>query len=98
MHSGDGGAAAPERWQQIVTDVCEARGVALHAVVSGDRRRAVSEARAEVFYRLKRERPRLSWAKIGQLIGGFDATTVLYGYRRHAERLLAKKAPRGGDL
>jgi Bacterial dnaA protein helix-turn-helix len=79
-------------WQQILDQVCARHRIEPGLVTGADRRRHISAARFEVFYRIKTARPELSWARIGQLVGGFDPTTVLYGYRRYAERMLAGDA------
>ena len=74
-------------WRIIVCEVCGKHGISFDQITRrGYRPGTVVPARQEAFYRLREERL-LSLPLIGRLMGGFDHTTVLYGYRAHKKRL-----------
>jgi hypothetical protein len=76
----------PIRAKRILAAVCERHGFTIDEV-KGDRRfTKLVLARQEAFWRLKTE-TRWSLPQIGRFMGGKDHTTVLFGYRRHEERM-----------
>ncbi len=70
---------------EIVRDVCKARGIAVEAVMGRSRLRPIVWARWEVMYWLALE---LSWSlkAIGEFVGR-DHTTVLHGLNGFADLL-----------
>jgi chromosomal replication initiation ATPase DnaA len=81
-----------EQTMAIIHEVCRRHGVSLAQLTTkGIRPRHVAIARWEAFYRLREERC-LALGHIGEIMGGFDHTTVLYGYKKHKQRLTGKKA------
>lgn len=74
-------------WLDIVEEVAAKHKLKVAQLMKpGYRPRPVSNARQEVFYRLREERL-MSWAQIGRAMGGFDHTTTLHGWRKHRERM-----------
>lgn len=71
---------------EIITQVANKHGLRVAQIKGSTRTVPVVTARQEACWRLREER-QLSWAQIGNLLGGKDHTTILAGYRRHAERM-----------
>lgn len=79
-----------ETWKksgrEIALEVARERHVLMRDIRSDNRCRAVVLARHEICWRC-REETDLSLMQIGQVLGGKDHTTVLYGVKKHQERL-----------
>lgn len=73
-------------WREIVEHVCDKHRVRYWEITGSTRTRRIVAARQEAFYRLREER-QLTWLQIGKLMGGFDHTTVLHGWRAHRAKL-----------
>jgi chromosomal replication initiation ATPase DnaA len=70
----------------LVLDVCKRRGVLLHELCGRSHRRSISQARQEVWARLRADPERsYSLTDIAQLFHR-DHSTVLAGVRAHARR------------
>lgn len=87
-HCGGSSMRVPLTWREILTEVCQKHQIRLEAIMGLTRKREVVRARHEVFYRL-REEQQLTFAHIGEVLGGFDHTTVRHGCALHARRLEA---------
>ena len=72
--------------RQIISEVSEKRGVSRDAIISARRNVNLVLARWEVMWRA-REETALSLPQIGRALGDRDHTTILYGVRRHQERI-----------
>jgi len=79
------GAFMPN-WRRIVLEVCEKHGLRLNDVISERRAVPLVKARQEAMYRLHQETT-MSLPAIGRRLGNRDHTTVLYGIRRHQQRM-----------
>lgn len=75
----------PESVRAIVFEVTAAHGATAYQMMTKARSRNVTEARAEIFYRCKQDRPERSFPMIGKWFGT-DHTTVMHGVARHAMR------------
>jgi hypothetical protein len=75
-------------WREIANEVCVAYGVMLEDIKGFSRSTIPKLARHELFSRLREER-KLSYAAIGDLLGGFDHTTVRHGCIQHKQRRLS---------
>lgn len=78
-------------WQpshaRVIRDVAEKARITHAELVGPCRKVRFARPRQEAMYRLRHEL-RLSYPRIGQLLGGRDHTTILHGVRVHAARLL----------
>lgn len=74
----------------ILTQVCHYYDVTLDDLTSGDRSRAVVNARQAAMY-LCRVMTELSLPRIGELFGGRDHTTVMHAYRKVNKLIEEKK-------
>lgn len=75
--------------REIVAEVARETGVRVEVLrrpVGPFEPRAVARARHYAMWRMRRE-TRQSLPQIGAFLGGRDHTTVLYGVRKHAQRL-----------
>lgn len=72
--------------KRIVAEVCGRIGVSRETLLSKSRKGNLPFARQEVMWRLHKA---TSWTlpRIGQYMGGLDHTTILYGIRRHQQRV-----------
>lgn len=86
-----GGKAAVKR---ICREVCERYGVSMELLISHRRDNGVVMARQEAMWRARHETV-LSFPEIGRIMGGKDHTTVIYGVRKHAERIALASVSRG---
>jgi len=75
----------------IVLQVSAAHNVTDHDMKSKRRNKPAVLARHEAMYRMRNETT-MSLPLIGRKFGDRDHTTVLYGIRKHAERLAAQAA------
>lgn len=78
--------------QTIIHECAEKYGVRVEDLKGPRRQRNLIPARHEAMYRLKEEMPMLSLPQIGRMLGGRDHTTVLYGARKHQERMMSEEA------
>lgn len=78
----------PLRWRRIVHEVAAKHQVSLSTLRGKRRSKWIVIARHEAFFRLSEETT-FSLPKIGDLMGGFDHTTVLYGIAAHKKRMRA---------
>lgn len=85
-----GAATRFVRWppKRIIAEVAEKHGLTLADLIGPRRHRYVAHARQEAMWAL-RQRTTLSTTSIGMFLGGRDHTTVMWGLRRHEERLRA---------
>lgn len=74
----------------ILTQICHYYDVTLDDLTSGDRSRAVVNARQAAMY-LCRVMTELSLPRIGELFGGRDHTTVMHAYRKVSKLIEEKK-------
>ena len=74
------------RWRMIMKEVCAKHKVGVLEIRSHRRSYPIIRARHELFYRLRTETA-LSFAQIGQRVGGFDHSTTISGIRCHIKRL-----------
>jgi chromosomal replication initiator protein len=72
--------------KEIISEVCEKRGVSKNAIISARRNVDLVLARQEVMWRA-REETTLSLPQIGRALGNRDHTTVLHGMRRYQGRI-----------
>lgn len=79
--------------RRICREVCERYGVTMELLMSHRRDNGVVSARQEAMWRARHETA-LSFPEIGRLMGGKDHTTVIYGVRRHAERIARESVSR----
>lgn len=73
--------------RELIGQVAAEHGLTAADLVGRDRTRRVSYARQELYWRMKREFPRLSLPQIGKLVGNRDHTTVLDGLAKHEARM-----------
>ena len=81
--------------ENIIRECAAKHGVSFDAVCNKRLRpNPVARARHEAFYRIRHELMPLavdpsaySYSAVGQMFDGMDHSTVLYGVKRHAERL-----------
>lgn len=84
--------------RRICEEVCQRYSVSMDLLMSHRRDNGVVVARQEAMWRARRETS-LSYPEIGNLMGGKDHTTIIYGVRKHAERLArARKSSGISDL
>jgi len=86
------GPPAPTKYQQIMATIqviAIRHGVRFSDVMGQSRAWSLIPARQEAMYVL-REKWGLSYERVGQIIGGRDHTTVLWGHKRHKARLAAE--------
>jgi chromosomal replication initiator protein len=79
--------------QAIIREVASRRGVSEEDLLGRSRLKPFVEARQEAMWELRR-RTGLSLPMIGHLLGDRDHTTVMWGIRRHADRLAAQQQER----
>ena len=72
--------------KQIIAEVASKYQVSISEICSHRRHREVVIARQEAMYRCKEETT-CSLPMIGRALGGKDHTTVIYGIRKHLERV-----------
>ena len=72
---------------RIMREVCEKHGLTKAELLSARRDVTIVAARQEAMYRMSKETS-MSMPAIGMRLGR-DHTTVIYGVRKHAERLAA---------
>lgn len=77
-------------WKTILREVSEKHKVAMVDLLSSRRSQAYVIARQEAMYRMRHETS-MTFPQIGRRMGGRDHTTVLYGIRKHAERMEASR-------
>jgi len=77
-------------WKQIVIEVAERERIPVLDLMSDFREKHVVAARAEIFYRIRHECG-LSYVEIGKRMGNRDHSTVIWGCRRHAEKLAGRE-------
>lgn len=70
------------RVTEIINEVCRRHGVARHEIEGAQQSLELVLPRHEAFYRLRTEL-RLSLNRIGQILGGFDHSSVIHGIGRH---------------
>lgn len=75
----------------IIWEVAEKHGFSYRELIGKGNFRHISEARFEAYWRIRVE-TNLSFPEIGRHFGGRHHTTVLYGLRRHEERMKAESA------
>lgn len=80
---------SPFEWRHIIHEVCTKHGLTFSEITGERREHRLVVARHEAFYRLSRETA-MSLPMIGRRFSGRDHTTVLYGLRKHAERMEAE--------
>jgi hypothetical protein len=73
--------------KRLVHEICAAHRVSRLDLISARRSNPLIVARQELMWRLRQETA-WSLAQIGHFLGDRDHTTVLYGCRRHAQRML----------
>ena len=73
--------------QVIIQEICEKHGLTKTELLGPRRAIPIVKARHEAMYRMSKETP-MSLPAIGMRMGR-DHTTVIYGVRKHAERLAA---------
>jgi hypothetical protein len=78
----------PMRWKGIILEVAYKHGIPLPVLLGRRRKKWIVAARHEAFYRLSEETT-FSLPRIGQVMGGFDHTTVLHGISAHKKRMEA---------
>jgi len=79
---------APQPMHAIIAQVAEKHGLTYREMLARRRARKIAWARQEAMWRCARETTE-SLPNIGRALGGYDHTTVLYGVRRHEERMSA---------
>lgn len=75
--------------REIIAEVARETGVRVEVLrrpVGTFEPRAIAHARQYAMWRMRQETTQ-SLPQIGRFLGGRDHTTVLYGVRRHAQRL-----------
>lgn len=82
--------------REIVTEIAESHGFTFDDMAGPRKYKELAQARQEAMWAClqvtrKDGKPRYSYAFIGRLLGDRDHTTVLWGERRHAERMAAEK-------
>lgn len=82
----------PFHWKEIVAEVCAKHKVSLLDLQSIRRSKGLPEARHEAMYRMRHETS-MSLPEIGRRLGGRDHTTVIFGIRRHEERMAEARQP-----
>ncbi|MBN9335069.1 helix-turn-helix domain-containing protein [Devosia sp.] len=75
-----------EKWKEIIAEVCRKHGIDWLDMASIRRTKGTAEARHEAMYRMRHETT-MSLPAIGRKLGGRDHSTVMYGIRKHAERM-----------
>lgn len=86
------------RWRGIVRQVAERHGITVEELLGPCRARRFAWPRQEAAYRLRTETP-LSFAQIGERLGGRDHTTIIHAIRAHERRVaLARTYVNGGNL
>jgi len=82
------------RPSEIIDLVAAKHGVSAKEIIGKSRRAPMVEARQEAMWLLREQRKadgnyRFSSPRIGQILGGRDHTTILWGIARHAARIKA---------
>lgn len=77
---------AMPHWRRIVLDVCQKHGLRYQDIISARRPVPLVRARHEAMYRLQQETT-MSLPAIGKRLGNRDHTTVMWGIRKHQQRM-----------
>ena len=75
---------------QFIDRFCETKRVARKVLLSKTRVKLIVRLRFELMHDLRRRYKHLSYARIGQLMGGMDHASVIHGVRRHLELSVAQ--------
>lgn len=81
----------PQLARKLAVAVATKHGISFADLVSDRRQANLVRARQEAMWRLKRN-TRLSLPQIGRILGNRDHSTILYGIRRHEQRLAGEIA------
>jgi chromosomal replication initiation ATPase DnaA len=81
----DDAPVKPTTWRHDLNEVALKHGVSPREILSPFRDKPIVSARYELFWRLRVER-KYSFGRIGLLLDR-DHSTVVYGVKRHAEKL-----------
>lgn len=76
--------------RELIGQVAAEHGLTYDDMIGHNRTRRVSHARQELYWRMKREFPRLSLPQIAKHIGNRDHTTILHGIAAHEARMAAQ--------
>jgi chromosomal replication initiation ATPase DnaA len=82
-------------WKAIVARVAEEHAISVADILGPSRARKCAWPRQQAYHEIRRAR-RLSYVRIGQLIGGRDHSTVITGIRSHQSRVFPT-IPNCGD-
>lgn len=75
-------------WRDDAAEIAAKHDLTLGELLSRSRARHIARPRQELMWRMY-VAGRASLPRIGQLLGGFDHTTVLHGVREHQKRIAA---------
>ncbi len=78
------------KWKQIVMEIAERDRIPVGDLMADFREKHIVRARSEIFYRMRHECG-LSYVEIGKRMGNRDHSTVIWGCRRHAEKLAGRE-------
>ncbi|MGA0604884.1 helix-turn-helix domain-containing protein [Phenylobacterium sp. VNQ135] len=73
-------------WREEAAEIAAKHGITVDQLLSRSRSRRVTWPRQELMWRMCATR-RISPARVGQLLGGWDRTTVRHAVQRHEARL-----------
>lgn len=73
-------------WREEAAEIAGKHGITVEQLLSRSRLKRITRPRQELMWRMYSSR-RLSSVRIGQILGGLDHTTVLYGVRKHQARI-----------
>ena len=76
------------RRDRLLAEVAKKHGLTVAQITGNRRTRPVCRARHEWFYRARAELG-MTLPRIGQVTGGRDHATVIYGIKRHAAAMCA---------
>lgn len=73
-------------WRDDAVEVAAKHGLTVGELLSRSRTRHIARPRQELMWRLY-STGRITAPRIGQLLGGYDHSTVLHGVREHQKRI-----------
>ena len=82
------------RFERLAKEVCRRFSLTYAELVGPKKAKRLAEARHVLIY-IARENLRMTFAEIGQRIGGRDHTTTLYGHRKMARLITTDPAMHG---
>lgn len=79
-------ASPKTKGRDVLAEVAEKHGISVAALISQSTMKRFYIPRQDAYFSIKSLCPHLTWAQIGQLVGGRDHSSVMHGAAKHAAR------------